>query len=103
MVEPAPSIAERRTAVDHYVGIDVSLKLSSVCVVDATGKIVKEVKVEPISQISSHLPRHPMQCEVGPEDRLPCSRHSSTTTRSSAAIARRTDLLGRWSDRRGQG
>lgn len=46
MVEPAPSIAERRTAVDHYVGIDVSLKLSSVCVVDATGKIVKEVKVE---------------------------------------------------------
>ena len=31
---------------DHYVGIDVSLKLSSVCVVDATGKIVKEVKVE---------------------------------------------------------
>ena len=31
---------------DHYVGVDVSLKLSSVCVVDATGKIVKEVKVE---------------------------------------------------------
>jgi hypothetical protein len=31
--------------VEHYVGIDVSLKLSSVCVVDGRGKIVKEAKV----------------------------------------------------------
>jgi transposase len=30
---------------DHYVGIDVSLELSSVCILDATGKIVKEAKV----------------------------------------------------------
>src|SRR5919112_3708677 len=30
---------------DHYVGIDVSLELSSVCVVDATGRIVREAKV----------------------------------------------------------
>ena len=29
----------------HYAGIDVSLELSSVCVVDAQGRIVKEVKV----------------------------------------------------------
>lgn len=29
----------------HYVGIDVSLDLSSVCVVDATGKVVREAKV----------------------------------------------------------
>jgi len=27
---------------EHYVGIDVSLELSSVCVVDGRGKIVKE-------------------------------------------------------------
>jgi transposase len=27
---------------EHYAGIDVSLELSSVCVVDAQGKIVKE-------------------------------------------------------------
>jgi hypothetical protein len=32
--------------VNHYAGIDVSLELSSVCIVDATGKIVKEAKVE---------------------------------------------------------
>jgi transposase len=31
--------------VEHYVGIDVSLERSSVCVVDATGRIVREAKV----------------------------------------------------------
>src|SRR5689334_21191288 len=30
---------------DHYAGIDVSLERSSVCVVDATGRIVREAKV----------------------------------------------------------
>jgi len=30
---------------NHYAGIDVSLKCSSVCVVDASGKIVREDKV----------------------------------------------------------
>src|SRR3712207_2199729 len=30
---------------EHYAGIDVSLELSSVCVVDATGRIVRETKV----------------------------------------------------------
>src|SRR5438128_1908027 len=39
---------------DHYAGIDVSLECSSVCVVDATGKIVREGKVasEPEALIS---------------------------------------------------
>jgi hypothetical protein len=32
--------------VNYYAGIDVSLELSSVCIVDATGEIVKEAKVE---------------------------------------------------------
>jgi hypothetical protein len=31
--------------VEYYVGIDVSLELSNVCVVDGRGKIVKEAKV----------------------------------------------------------
>ena len=30
---------------DHFVGIDVSLELSSVCILDATGVMVKEAKV----------------------------------------------------------
>jgi transposase len=32
--------------VNYYAAIDVSLELSSVCIVDATGKVVKEAKVE---------------------------------------------------------
>ncbi|HEX6014258.1 MAG TPA: IS110 family transposase, partial [Geminicoccaceae bacterium] len=30
---------------NHFVGIDVSLEQSSVCVVDAAGRTVKEAKV----------------------------------------------------------
>jgi len=30
---------------NHYVGIDVSLEVSSLCVVDANGKIVREDKI----------------------------------------------------------
>src|ERR1700730_8336248 len=44
-VESAPSICRRGRAMEHYAGIDVSLEFSSVCVVDAQGKIVREVKV----------------------------------------------------------
>src|ERR1051325_4682142 len=35
----------RGTAMEHFAGIDVSLKDSSVCVVDAAGRIVREAKV----------------------------------------------------------
>jgi hypothetical protein len=40
----APSIV-RGTAMDYYAGIDVSLEQCSVCVVDESGKIVRETKV----------------------------------------------------------
>ena len=30
---------------DYFAGLDVSLKSTSVCIVDGTGKIVREVKV----------------------------------------------------------
>ncbi len=30
---------------EQYAGIDVSLELSSVCVVDAKGRVVRETKV----------------------------------------------------------
>jgi transposase len=30
---------------EHYAGIDVSLESSSVCVVDATGRVVREAKI----------------------------------------------------------
>jgi transposase len=31
---------------DHFAGLDVSVKETSVCIVDDTGKIVREVKVQ---------------------------------------------------------
>src|SRR5665811_464414 len=31
---------------DHFAGLDVSVKETSVCIVDDTGRIVREVKVE---------------------------------------------------------
>src|SRR5919204_1414922 len=39
---PAPH--HRGTTMDHYAGIDVSLECSSVCVVDASGRIIREGK-----------------------------------------------------------
>ena len=30
---------------DHYAGIDVSLATSSVCILDATGRVVLEAKI----------------------------------------------------------
>src|SRR5215831_3540889 len=40
-----PDIAKWRTGMEQHAGIDVSLEWSSVCIVDASGKIVKEIKV----------------------------------------------------------
>jgi hypothetical protein len=37
----APSIIEG-TTMDYYAGIDVSLESSSLCVVDATGRVVRD-------------------------------------------------------------
>jgi transposase len=57
---------------DHYVGIDVSLELSSVCIVDAAGKIVREAKVasepEALTTFLTHLdlPLARIGLEAGP-------------------------------------
>ena len=38
---------------DHFAGLDVSVKETSICVVDDTGRIVREVKVasEPVAVV----------------------------------------------------
>lgn len=57
---------------DHYAGVDVSLECSSVCVVDATGAIVREGKVatDPEALIawfgSAGLPLARIGLEAGP-------------------------------------
>ena len=30
---------------DHFAGLDISIKETSVCIVDGTGKVIREVKV----------------------------------------------------------
>src|SRR5437764_5849294 len=70
--ESAPNIWRWRTAVEHHAGIDVSLELSSVCVVDGRGKIVREAKVasEPDALVSFFrglgLPVKLIGLEAGP-------------------------------------
>jgi hypothetical protein len=36
---------KEKRSVDHFAGLDVSVKERSICIVDDTGKIVREVKV----------------------------------------------------------
>jgi transposase len=47
--------------VEHYVGLDVSLKLTAICIVDQTGKIIREGTVASQPQliaafVKSHAP-----------------------------------------------
>ena len=57
---------------NHYAGIDVSLESSTICVVDGTGKILRETKVasEPEALIawfrSSGLALERIGLEAGP-------------------------------------
>ena len=49
---------------DHFAGLDVSVKETSVCIVDDTGKIVREVKVASEPEASAggaEEPRLPLQ------------------------------------------
>ena len=48
---------------DHFAGLDVSVKETSVCIVDDTGKIVREVKVasEPEAVGGAEESRLPLQ------------------------------------------
>ncbi len=82
---------------DHYAGIDVSLECSSVCLVDGTGKILREAKVasEPEALIAwfrslglaagSGSGWRPVRCRNGSmraAGRGPCGRASGDAARS---------------------
>ena len=36
---------KEKRSMDHFAGLDVSVRETSVCIVDETGKIVREVKL----------------------------------------------------------
>jgi hypothetical protein len=39
---PKGALQKWRDAMEHYVGLDVSLKLTAICIIDRTGKIERE-------------------------------------------------------------
>ena len=46
---------KEKRSMEHFAGLDVSVKATSVCIVDDAGRIVREVKV-------ASEPRHCCQC-----------------------------------------
>ena len=44
---------------DHFAGLDVSVKETSVCIVDDTGKVIREVKVASEPQALLAVLRNP--------------------------------------------
>jgi hypothetical protein len=44
------------TTMEQYAGLDVSLELTSVCVVDGTGRIAREAKVASLKRYWLGLP-----------------------------------------------
>jgi len=57
---------KEKRSLDYFAGLDVSVKDTSVCIVDGTGKIVGEVKVasEPQALLAVLSERH-RDCNVG--------------------------------------
>jgi hypothetical protein len=47
---------------DHFAGLDVSVKETSVCIVDDTGKVVREVKVASEPEALLRVLTNPAYC-----------------------------------------
>src|ERR1700757_5730 len=66
------SVHSRRFDMAHYVGLDVSVRHTSICIVDEVGKIVREIRVpsEPAAIIpiltAPHLSCRRIGLEAGP-------------------------------------
>src|SRR4051812_3531636 len=86
----------RGTAVEHYAGIDVSLERSSVCVVDAIGRIIREAKVasEPEALVDFFRRLGLPLTRVGLEAVNPALHHP-TLLRCSGSLANPPLLRGR--------
>ena len=79
----------------YFAGLDVSVKDTSVCIVDDTGKIVREVKVASEPDALLPMPTNPsyrfkrIGLEAGPLSRI---GWNSTARSPSKAIRRRSKL-----------
>jgi hypothetical protein len=66
---------------EYFAGLDVSVKDTSVCIVDDTGKIVREVKVARLRLFHLILESHHGSACVPIPKRGMCSRATSTPSR----------------------
>ena len=63
---------KEKRSMDHFAGLDVSVKETSICIVDDTGKIVREVKVASEPEALLAVLKNPdyhfkrMELEAGP-------------------------------------
>jgi hypothetical protein len=55
---------KEKRSMEHFGGLDVSVNETSICIVDDTGRIVKEVKVasEAKALLRPTADRHPLSC-----------------------------------------
>ena len=90
---------------DHFAGLDVSVKETSVCIVDDTGKIVREVKVasEPnaLLAVLKNPAYHPLSqwlCGALAEAELPVvcveTRHMQAVLKAQINKTDRNDARG---------
>src|ERR1700719_693058 len=74
-----PKHQKEKRSMDHFAGLDVSVKETSVCIVDDTGKIVREVKVASEPEALLAVLRNPayhfkrIGLEAGPLSQWLCS------------------------------
>ena len=55
---------KEKRSMDHFAGLDVSVKETSVCIVDEMGKIIREVKVASRGPVGgAGEPRLPLQTD----------------------------------------
>ena len=54
-----PKHQKEKRSMDYFGGLDVSVKDTSVCIVDDTGKIVREVKAAMVSVLFVSFWSHP--------------------------------------------
>jgi hypothetical protein len=76
---------------EHYAGIDVSLESASLCVVDATGRIIREGKVDSEPEVLigwfhslglevTRIGLEAVQGNAGQDRPQGCTRHRSANT-----------------------
>jgi transposase len=75
---------KEKRSMDHFAGLDVSVKETSVCIVDETGKIVREVKVASEPEALLSVLKNPayrfkrIGLEAGPLHRVHSFRYRSS-------------------------